>query len=63
MPINHMERETLTPVVQSQGTMLALIRKYRIIPFFANPIDGYSIEEHTLPEFWFTEESLGPWDW
>lgn len=63
MPINLIERDALTPVVQSQGTMLALIRKYRMVPFFANPIEGYSIEEHTLPELWFTEESLGPWDW
>ena len=28
-----------------------------------NAIPGYSVEEHTLPEFWFTEEQLGPWDW
>ena len=43
--------------------MLKLIREFRLIPFFKNPIPGYSIEEHTAPDLWFTEESLGPWDW
>jgi len=43
--------------------MLGLIKEYGLIPFFANPIPGYSIEEHTPYELWFTEENLGPWDW
>ena len=43
--------------------MHALIMEYGIIPFFENPISGFSVEEHTPPEHWFTDESLGPWDW
>lgn len=43
--------------------MLNLILEYGMIPFFENPIPGFSIEEHTLPECWFTEDNLGPWDW
>lgn len=48
----------------SPETMVAAIREAGIIPFFENAIDGYSIEEKTAPEFWFTAEGeLGPWDW
>ena len=63
MSFNTVKEEARTPVVRNQGSMLALIRAYRMIPFFSNPIEGYSIEDHTLPEFWFTEDELGPWDW
>lgn len=63
MPINQMIREVCTPVVQNPEGMLRLIKEYQLIPFFLNPIPGYSIAEHTPPEFWLTEENLGPWDW
>ena len=63
MSINFSLGKALTPEVKSPETMLDLIRTYRLIPFFRNAIPGYSIEEHTAPEYWFTEESLGPWDW
>jgi len=53
----------LPPVVAGADAMYALVREYGIIPFFENPIAGYSVEEHTPPEHWFTDESLGPWDW
>lgn len=53
----------LPPVVTGADAMCSLILEYGIIPFFENPIPGYSVEEHTPPEHWFTDESLGPWDW
>ena len=43
--------------------MLKLIEEFRLLPFFANCVPGFSVEEHTAPECWFTEENLGPWDW
>lgn len=63
MPINRTQGEVYSPVVRDQKGMLNLIRKYRIIPFFVNSIPGYSIEEHTPSDLWFTKENLGPWDW
>lgn len=63
MPINRTEGEVLKPVVHDQEGMLGLIKEVHLIPFFANPIPGYSVEEHTPPELWFTEDNLGPWDW
>ena len=32
------------------------------LPFFANEIDNFSIEEFTPNSLWFTEKE-GPWDW
>ncbi len=63
MPIRRLPGEVRTPVVRDQIGMLNLIEEYRLIPFFVNFIPGYSIEEHTPSEQWFTEDSLGPWDW
>ena len=56
-------KEILSPAVEDWESMYKLIREYRIIPFFENPIPGYSIQEHTPEESWFTSENLGPWDW
>lgn len=51
--------------VVSPESMLETIKSLGIVPFFENPIKGYSIEEMTPREFWFDGESdtLGPWDW
>lgn len=54
------------PRVTSAEAMLDTIREMGIIPFFENPIPGYSIEEMTPRENWFdTQENLSftPWDW
>lgn len=63
MPINRTQGEVLSPVVRNQEGMLNLIKEFGLIPFFACPVPGYSIEEHTPLDLWFTEDSLGPWDW
>ena len=44
-------------------SMLEAIKTCGIIPFFENPVLGFSIEEMTPPGSWFTDEDLGPWDW
>ena len=63
MSIDRAQREFRTPVVRDQEGMLSLIQEFQLVPFFVNIIPGYSIEEHTPPELWFTDENLGPWDW
>ena len=63
MSISLIQGGILTPLVRNKEEMLSLIKAYRLIPFFSCPIPDYSIEEHTPPEFWFTENNLGPWDW
>ena len=54
------------PRIVSPETMYDAICEYGIIPFFENPVRGYSVEELTPPQFWFDGDegaSLGPWDW
>ncbi len=53
----------MTPQVVSPESMYELIREYGVLPFFENPIAGFSVADHTAPEHWFTEDNLGPWDW
>ena len=33
------------------------------LPFFTNPIPGFSVEEMTPRELWFSDEVDGPWEW
>ena len=49
----------------SPESMYAVIKELGIVPFFENPVKGYSIEELTPKEFWFDDDTdeLGPWDW
>ena len=43
--------------------MLSLIHDVGFIPFFENVVPGWSVEEHTPPEYFFADDELGPWDW
>ena len=52
-----------TGLVDSPESMHALIVKKGILPFFANVVEGWSLQENTARDSWFTEEQLGPWDW
>ena len=60
-----MANNTAPAGVVNAETMLKTIKELGIVPFFENPLRGYSIEELTPPEFWFDGDSdtLGPWDW
>ena len=46
------------PLVSGWESMYRLIRQVGLLPFFENPIPGFSLEEHTDAEHWFTDESL-----
>ena len=62
--VRHAGNPAQAGIVNAEA-MLRVIRDLGIVPFFENPIRGYSIEELTPREFWFDGESdtLGPWDW
>lgn len=56
----------MPPRVTSAEAMLETILELGIVPFFANVIPGFSIEEMTPSQNWFdTQENLSytPWDW
>ena len=50
--------------VNSPEAMIAVVRRYGILPLFRSSIPGWSVEDMTAPGCWFdTEGVLGPWDW
>ena len=40
-----------------------LVLEMGFLPFFRNGIPGFSVEEFTPPELWFTDDTDGPWEW
>ena len=50
--------------LHSVDEAIAYIKKVGFLPFFANEIPGFSLEEHTASECWWGEDpSLDPWKW
>ena len=50
--------------IDSLESMIRAIQEIGIIPFSKNAVPGWSIQEITDPDFWFTtSDQLGPWDW
>ncbi len=56
---------TVRPEIVSPETMYRTVCRLGIVPFFENPVTGWSVEELTPPQFWFDGDGpeLGPWDW
>lgn len=50
------------PYLQSAEDLAKLVDEIGFLPFFRNNIEGFSIEELTPAELWFTSEP-GPWEW
>ena len=49
--------------IHSVQDLSDLVETWGIVPFFRNSIPGFSIEEHTPPGLWFSDEQDGPWEW
>lgn len=49
--------------VTSSKKLEKLILEFGFLPFFKNEIPGFSIEEHTPPQVWFSDTADGPWEW
>ena len=52
----------LTGTIRTRDDLTAMIGQAGILPFFANPVKGWSVEEHIDPAVWFTDQE-GPWEW
>ena len=48
--------------IRKKEDLLEAVDQFGFLPFFANSISGFSIEEHIDSGIWFTEEE-GPWEW
>ena len=49
--------------LQSADDIIQLVQEIGFLPFFANSIDGFSIEENCPPKLWFSGDADGPWEW
>lgn len=43
--------------------MTELVEEIGFLPFFANRICGFSVEECCPGELWFSKDTDGPWEW
>ena len=50
-------------MISSMEDMAELVRSCGFLPFSANAITGFSVEEHTPPGLWFVDGVAGPWEW
>ncbi len=48
--------------LETQEDLENMVLQYGFLPFFANEIEGFSVEEHTPRRLWFTDNP-GPWEW
>ena len=48
--------------IQSKEDLEKAVDKLGFLPFFANEIPGFSIEEHCAPEVYFSDQP-GVWEW
>lgn len=56
-------RRTDRDCLHSPEDLLALVRKIGFLPLFSNGIPGFSVEEHTPPDDWWTDRPGDPWAW
>lgn len=49
-------------VIKSPEDTLHAVEEFGFLPFFRCGIPGFSIEEHTPGELWFSDKD-GPWEW
>lgn len=49
--------------LRSPEALIGLVEEIGFLPFFANPVPGFSVEECCPRELWFAEGVDGPWEW
>lgn len=49
--------------LRSAQDIVELVEELGFLPFFANEIRGFSVEECCAPELWFSDTVDGPWEW
>ena len=49
-------------MIRKKADITQAVERFGFLPFFTNSIPGFSIEEHTDPKIWFSDEA-GPWEW
>lgn len=50
--------------IHTPEQLLRVINEVGFLPLFANGIPGFSVEERTVPDYWWTgNEKRDPWEW
>ncbi len=49
--------------LDSVEAIVTTVNEIGFLPFFANEVAGFSIEEHCPHELWFSDSADGPWEW
>ncbi len=50
--------------IHSVDEAIEYIDKVGFLPLFKNDIDGFSLEERTVPEYWWSDNpEVDPWMW
>lgn len=47
----------------SPEDIINLVQEIGFLPFFKNPISGFSVEDCCPPRLWFAGDVEGPWEW
>ena len=48
--------------IRSKKDIIDAVERFGFLPYFRNSVEGFSIEEHIRPEYWFGEVE-GAWEW
>ena len=48
--------------IRTKEDLKSLVKEAGFVPYFANSIPGFSVEEHIAPRAWFSGEE-GAWEW
>lgn len=48
--------------IRSKNDIIKAIEEFGFLPYFRNSVEGFSIEEHIMPEYWFGGIE-GAWEW
>ena len=49
--------------LRSAEDIVRLVQEVGFLPFLANEISGFSVEDNCPPELWFVDGVDGPWEW
>ncbi len=49
--------------INTSEQLVGLLSSVGFLPLFSNGIPGFSVEEHTVSETWWTGEDSDPWEW
>lgn len=48
--------------IRSMNDIVKAVEEYGFLPYFANSVEGFSVEEHIQPKYWFGGVE-GAWEW